>query len=393
MTTRPSGMRRAELGRRPLLRAVAGSAVGLCAPAIVGHAAPTVVRVGQTEALTGPSSAYGIRAANGARLMQEQINRTGFTVGGTTCTLDISFNDMANDARQAVTLLREYAAEPGIVASIGPTNSVGFVAMVPVLAQLQLPVIGDGSGVPIKRWNSWVVRVNPVNTTGTPVLLRKVVALGGIKRLAVIFDETQDSQRSDAEICKASAEKIGYEVVAYEAFRTGDQDFSPEIATIRQARPDAVFVAAAIGDAVKVVSQIREAGIDKPLIGGVGSFPDPVYWDGTKGGVNGGYCWLAADLQSPSPSLKTFLDGYKAKYNQQATVYCCYGADAVSTLVAALQKAGKVERGALREALVSLDITTPIGTHVHFDNPPNSENLDPNVIVVRVNGRGTYQTL
>lgn len=393
MTTRPSGMRRAELGRRPLLRAVAGSAVGLCAPAIVGHAAPTVVRVGQTEALTGPSSAYGIRAANGARLMQEQINRTGFTVGGTTCTLDISFNDMANDARQAVTLLREYAAEPGIVASIGPTNSVGFVAMVPVLAQLQLPVIGDGSGVPIKRWNSWVVRVNPVNTTGTPVLLRKVVALRGIKRLAVIFDETQDSQRSDAEICKASAEKIGYEVVAYEAFRTGDQDFSPEIATIRQARPDAIFVAAAIGDAVKVVSQIREAGIDKPLIGGVGSFPDPVYWDGTKGGVNGGYCWLAADLQSPSPSLKTFLDGYKAKYNQQATIYCCYGADAVSTLVAALQKAGKVERGALREALVSLDITTPIGTHVHFNNPPNGENLDPNVIVVRVNGRGTYQTL
>lgn len=390
-----TAMRRSlsRITRRHAARVLAGGAGALFAPAIVGRAEPTVIRVGQTEALTGPSSAYGIRAANGARLAQEQINAKGFEVGGTTYKLDIGFNDMANDARQAVTLVRQYAAEPGIVCAIGPTNSVGFVAMVPVVEQLGLPLIGDGSSVPLKQWNTWVERVNPVNSTGTPVVLRKVVALEKIKRLAVIFDETQDAQRSDAEICKASAAAIGYEVVAYEAFRTGDQDFSPEIATIRQARPDAVFVAAAIGDAVKVVTQIREAGIDKTLISGVGSFPDPVYWDGTKGGVLGGYCWLAADLQAPSKALKAFLDAYQAKYGQQATVYCTYGSNAVSTLVAALQKAGKVDRGALHEVLMSLDITTPLGTRVHFTNPPTGENLNPTVVVVRVTGRGTYKVV
>src|ERR1700709_2183005 len=176
-----------SLSRRRLGGIAARAA--LFAPAITGRAAPAVVRVGQTEALTGPSSAYGIRAANGARLAMEQINAAGgFTVGGTTYTLDIAFNDMANDARQAVTLVRQYASDPGIVATIGPTNSVGFVAMVPVVAQLQLPLIGDGSGVPLKEWNDWVVRINPVNTTGTPVLLRKVTAKAGIKKMAVIFD-------------------------------------------------------------------------------------------------------------------------------------------------------------------------------------------------------------
>lgn len=378
--------------RRRLGGIAAGAA--LFAPAITGRAAPPVVRVGQTEALTGPSSAYGIRAANGARLAMEQINAAGgFTVGGATYMLDIAFNDMANDARQAVTLVRQYASDPGMVATIGPTNSVGFVAMVPVVAQLQLPLIGDGSGVPLKAWNEWVVRINPVNSTGTPVLLRKVTAKAKIKKMAVIFDQTQDSQRSDAEITKAQADAIGYQVVAYEAFRTGEPDFSAQISTIRGARPDAIFVAAAVGDGVKLVSQIREAGIDIPLLCGVASFFDPVYWDGTHGGLQACYGWLAADLQAPAAPLKAFVDAYQAKFDAQATVYCAYGADAVSTLVAALQKAGKIDRGALREAMVTLDFTTPLGTHVVFKNPPAGENLDPTVVCAQVTGRGTYAVI
>ena len=379
------------IGRRRLGRIIAGAA--LFSPPVIGRAAPTVIKVGQTEALTGPSSAYGIRAANGARLAQEQANKAGIVIGGASYTLDIAFNDMANDARQAVTLVRQYASDADVVATIGPTNSVGFVAMVPVVEQLGLPMIGDGSGVPLKAWNGWVVRVNPVNTTGTPILLRKVVAKAGIKRLAVLFDQTQDSQRSDAEVCKAEAASIGYEVVSYEAFRTGDPDFSAQISSIRSTRPDAIFVAAAVGDGVKAVSQIRESNIEKPLICGVASFFDPVYWDGCKGGVMGGYGWMAGDLQAPSPALKTFLDAYQAKYGQQATVYCAYGADAVSTLIGGLQKAGKVDRTALRDALASLDMVTPIGTHIRFKNPPDGENLDPTVVCAQVTGRGTYAVI
>ena len=99
---------------------------------------------------------------------------------------------------------------------------------------------------------------------------------------------------------RSSRGKIGYEIVAFEAFRAGDQDFSPQITKIRSLKPDAIYVAAATGDGIKVVSQIREAGIDKRLITGYGSFQDPVYWDGTRGVVKGDYTWLAQDLTSPT---------------------------------------------------------------------------------------------
>lgn len=367
-----------------------GSASAALAPAIIGRAAPATLRFGQIEALTGPSAAYGNRGRDGAKLAMEQINKAGLQIGETTYQLDVSLGDMANDPKQAITLLRQYASQPEYLCAIGPTNSVGFVPIVPVAEQVQLPLIGDGSGVPLKTWNEWSFRVNPINSTGTPILVKQVVAKEKVKKFAVIYDQTQDGQRADAEVCKAQASTLGYQLVAYEAFRTGDQDFSPQIATVRSARPDALFIAAAIGDGVKVVSQVREAGLQIPLLTGSGSFQDPVYWDATKGAIKGGYTWISLDLQSPTPALKSFLDAYRSRFNQDPASTNAYGADAVYAMAKALQLAGKPDRGALREALASLDITTPIGTHVQFKNPPGGDNLDPTVVPIQVTGPGTY---
>ena len=45
-----------------------------------------------------------------------------------------------------------------------PTNSVGFISMVPVAAQLGIVVLNNGSGAPVKKHSDWVYRVNPVST-------------------------------------------------------------------------------------------------------------------------------------------------------------------------------------------------------------------------------------
>jgi hypothetical protein len=62
-------------------------------------------------------------------------------------------------------------------------------------------------------------------------------------------------------------------------------------------------------------------------------------------------------------------------------------------VVEAFKKAGGVSRAKLREALSSLDITTPIGSHIRFQNPPEGNNLGASVVVIKVTGRGTYVTV
>ena len=284
--------------RRFAAMATAGAAVALAPGRGVRAEGAAVLRIGHIQPLTGPSAAYGIRARDGAIMAVEEINAGGgwSDAQGNKYQIEMLLGDMANDPKQAITLFRQYATDPQVIAGLGPTNSVGYVPLVPVAGQLKLPLIGNGSGAPIKEWNTYNYRINPVGALAVPVMLQTFVPKENVKKLAVIYDQTQDAQAGDAEVCKASAGKFGYEIVAYEAFRANDQDFSPQITKIRSVKPDAIYVAGATGDGIKVVSQIREAGIDKPLITGYGSFQDPVYWDGTKGVVKG--CLL---YTSPSP--------------------------------------------------------------------------------------------
>jgi branched-chain amino acid transport system substrate-binding protein len=384
----------APIGRRKFTGLVAaGAGLAVFAPAIVGRAQSAgVIKLGHIQPITGPSAAYGIRARDGAILAIEDVNKAGgFTdKSGKQHNFEMMAGDMVNDPRQAITLFRQYATDEAVIASLGPTNSVGFIPLVPVAAQLKLPLIGNGSGAPIKEWNKFVYRVNPVAETAVPVYLKKIVARESIKRLAVIYDQTQDGQVGDAELCKKLASEFGYELVAFEAFRANDQDFSPQIAKIRAARPDAVYVAAATGDGVKVVSQIREAGIEKRLITGYGSFQDPVYWDGTKGAVKGDYTWLGQDLSNPSPQLKSLLDRYNTRFPQEATSFSAFGYDSVIATLEGLKKVGRVDREGLADALSDFDATSPLGTRISFKNPPGGNNTNPSVVTIQVTGRGTY---
>jgi branched-chain amino acid transport system substrate-binding protein len=386
-----------SITRRRFAALAAGTAALALAPGRRARAQSSgVLKIGHIQPITGPSAAYGIRARDGAVMAVDEINAAGgwTDAKGKKYKLEMPVGDMVNDPKQAITLFRQFATDPDVIVNLGPTNSVGFVPLVPVAGQIKLPIICNGSGAPVKEWNTYVYRVNPVSTVAVPVMLQKIVAKEKIKKLAVIYDQTQDAQAGDAEVCKQQAGKLGYEIVAFEAFRANDQDFSPQITKIRSLKPDAIYVAAATGDGIKVTSQIREAGLEQRLITGFGSFQDPVYWDGTKGVLKGDYTWLAQDLNAPSAVLKGFLDKYNARFTQQqATSFSTYGYDSVMALMAALKKAGEADRDKLAAALADLDFTTPLGTRVTFKNPPDGNNVNPSVVVIQVTGRGTYVTV
>lgn len=383
-----------SISRRDALKGAAAS-VALSALIRPGFAADGVVKLGQIQALTGPSAEHGIRARDGAILAAEEINAAGGLqdAEGRRYKIELLEADMVNDPRQAITLLRNYAADPDVLAVLGPTNSVGFLPMTPVAEQFSMPVVGNGSGAPIKDWNSWVYRVNPTSLTATPILLKAVVAKHDIKKLAIIFDQTQEVQAGDAAICRQVAGELGYEVVADEAFRSGDQDFAAQITKVRFSGADALFLAAAPGDGAKAAAQISEAGLDMPLLTGFGAFQDPVYWDNSQGAIANGYTWIAQDMSDMGGALEQWTKAYSERFRFGATIQSAFGYDSVHAVAAALASCAEPDREQLRDALTQLKTTTPIGTSISFENPPTGENLTPTVTVIQITGRGTYAAI
>ena len=370
--------------------AVAGAAGLVAMPGIIGRAqAATTVKLGHTQPLTGPSASYGIRARDGALVAIREIEAMGGFAdeNGAKYVFEMTEDDMVNDPKQAVTLFRQHALDPSVVASMGPTNSVGFLPCIPIAGQVGCPLVGNGSGAPVKKWNSWAYRVNTVAATAFPAMMRVVVKEANVKRLAVIYDQTQDAQKGDADLSEKLASELGYEIVAFEAMRAGDQDFSPQLAKIKANKPDAIYVACATGDGVKVVTQIRTFGMDQPLVTGYDSFRDPVYWDGTRGAVNGGYTWLAQDVNSAAGTLKEWVASYNGTFELEATSFSTYGYDAVWTVAECIRRTNGTDRNAIHEVLTDLEYTTPLGSRVTFKNPPHGNNLTPSVTVVQVTGR------
>jgi branched-chain amino acid transport system substrate-binding protein len=383
-----SGITRRRMGQF-VLAAATGS---LASPAIITKArAATVLKIGQIEALTGPSAAYGQRGADGARMAVEAINGAGGFQDskGNSYTIDVHLDDMANDARQAITLYRQNALNSEISIFVGPTNSVGYVPLVPIASQLKLALLGE-AGAPVKRWTPWAFRVNPVGPTAIPVVLTKVQGKVNFKRLAIIYDQTQDAQAGDAEVCRTMKAKLGYDIVADEAFTSGIQDLSAQITKVKAANPDALFLASTTGDGIKLVPQIRAAGLDLPMMTGYGAFQDPLYWNGTNGAIKGGFTWLAQDLAGATGTLRKWVDDYNAKYEMKATSFSTYGYDAIMTAVECVKRAASTDREKIQEQMAELDYKTPLGTHISFKNPPSGENMTPTVAVIEVTGPGTY---
>ncbi len=375
-----------------LLAAAIGA---LTVPAI---AQDKVVHFSSINGQTGQSAAYGSKVIEGVNLAAKTITEAGGFADkcNNHYKLKITTGDMANSREQAVSLLRQAASDASVLAVIGPSPSTGYVPMVPVAGQLKIPVIATGSAAPIKEWNPWAFRLNTVSKVAAPAVMKSLKAKFDVKRVALIYDVTQDGQRGEAELIRNSAKEVGYEVVAFEAFRAGDNDFRPQLSKIKAVKPDWIGVYGPTPELTKIVNQMAELGIKAGMITGFGTFNDPVAWDLTEGRVKGGYSWSAYfALEDPArPEVGQMVQAYKREYGHDPTLYSFYGWDALHVYVEAAKRAcTATDRDRFRQALNSIDNFLTLSGKATFKNPPDGENLSAAVIVNQTTGRGIFEAL
>jgi branched-chain amino acid transport system substrate-binding protein len=375
----------------------------LIAVAMVFAGAPVgaqekVVHFSSINGQTGQSAAYGSKVIEGVNLAAKVINDGGgFTdrCGG-KYKVKVTTSDMANSREQAVSLLRQAAADSTVLAVIAPSPSTGFVPMVPVAGQLKIPIIATGSAAPIKEWNPWSFRLNTTSKAAAPGMMKTLKAKFDIKHLALIYDVTQDGQRGEAELLRAAAKEVGYDVPAFEAFRAGDNDFRPQLSKIKATKAEWVGIYGPTPELAKIVNQMAELGIKANILTGFGTFNDPVAWDLTEGKVKGGYSWSAYfALEDPArPEVGKMVQLYKKEYGHDPTLYSFYGWDALNVYVETVKRScTATDREKFRQALNTIDNFPTLSGKATYKNPPDGENLSAAVIVNQTTGRGTFEAL
>jgi branched-chain amino acid transport system substrate-binding protein len=143
------------------------------------------------------------------------------------------------------------------------------------------------------------------------------------------------------------------EVVGSAFFQQGDDDFHAQIAEIKKANPDAVYLYG-FNQLGLVAKQLRELGVTARIIGGVDMELPEVLAVGRNAVEGAIYARSEYDPSRGGSIARNFAAAYQRQTGKRPDVYAAVHYDAVRILAAAFRAAGP-SRAGVREYIEGLD--------------------------------------
>jgi branched-chain amino acid transport system substrate-binding protein len=167
---------------------------------------------------------------------------------------------------------------------------------------------------------------------------------------------------------EGAAKPLGIEIVADERFASGDLDFTAQLTHIRDAKPDAIFEWTRYPEGSLVARQMLQMGLNKIPHFGSDSFAAPKYIELSGEAANGVMypSPFSSAISSGSPEAQTLITKLKAAYNKVPDYNHVQAYDAITIAISAIERAGKPDRAAVRDAIRKTDFQSIRG-HFTFD--------------------------
>jgi len=289
---------------------LAGAAIGLGkAPSADGP-----IKIGHYASMTGKEATFGQSTDNGIRLAAEEINAAG---GFNGRTFEIITYDTKGESKEAGNAVTRLVTSDKVTAVLGEVASTLSLAGGAVAQQYGVPMISPSSTNPRvtvgRPMVSRVCFIDPFQGYVVAKFTRETLKVG---KAAILYDQAQAYSKGLRDEFKKHFESMGGKIVVDQAFSSGDQDFSAQLAAIRAGGVEAIFVPGYYTEVGNIAIQARKLGITVPLLGGDG-------WDSEQltkiGGeaIEGCYYSNHYAPDQASETVKTFVDKYGAKYKRE----------------------------------------------------------------------------
>ncbi len=230
----------------------------------------TIAFVGNT---TGDYAQYGVPVRNAVMLYFDQLNANGGINGKKVVVKEY---DDKGDGVEAVNAYN-LAKENGITAVVGSVLTGTTIALADATYEDNMPQItasATATGVTVME-DSGEIRSNVFRACFIDPFQGQKMAGYAVEKFdaktaAVFYETGSDYSEGLKDAFVEEAEKLGLEVVATEAFASGDKDFKAQMTNIAAKNPDVVFCPIYYAEAGLAVSAARQAGCTAIFMGGDG---------------------------------------------------------------------------------------------------------------------------
>ena len=367
--------------RRPALRAIAACTFALGAAALTSTAwAQSTIKLANIVELSGGGATAGTNFKNGVELAVKEINAAGGILGK---KIETTTSDTQSNPGVAKGLTQK-AVDNEVFAIFGPVFSGSIMVSMAESRRAEVPnwIGGEAANI-TEQGNPYVFRTSLTQASAMPKVARYITAKS--KSLAVLY-VNNDFGKGGLDMLKPALANSPPTVAAEISTEPGQVDWSAAVLRAKNSGADAVFVYTNEEESARALRELRKQGWDKPIIGETTLTGQKVI-ELAGEAANGAVAHVGLTVDAPIPEMLKFKANYYRDYKSISDHNGIKGYTGVYILKAAIEKAGKLDRKAVAQAMKGLQISAAkypgVIMDVHFDAKGD---LDRESFMVEVKG-------
>jgi len=330
--------------------------------------APEFIEIGGSLPMTGKYGSLGEQVKPGYEYAVADINAAGGVYVAeydAKIPLRLTLYDDESDPTKAVSKLETLYSDQQVVAYLGGAGSDMHAATAAIAEKNQVPYLGVAFAL-------WQIHQQGYKYLFSPffkspdvaenvfVFLNEMIPEGERPTKVAIFQETTDWGIELGELWAENAPKYGYEVVVREEYAPRTEDLSDMILKAKGAGAETLLALPSPPDGIALVKQMSELGW-APKFTMLIRAPDGVSWADL--GSTGDYVVLSPGWHHGAnfPGVDELNAKYQADFGRPADVLTGPAYACVQILADAIERAGTLDRAAIRDAMAATDMMTVIG--------------------------------
>jgi branched-chain amino acid transport system substrate-binding protein len=341
--------------------------------------------IGHFASMTGTETTWGQSTDMAIRLAMDERNAKGGVHGR---PIELVTLDDASKTQEAGTAVTRLITEYHVKAVLGEVSSGRAVAGGRVAQSYRVPMIApSATNESVTQVGNMVFRACFVDGFQGYVGAKFVRDNLKASRVGILYDQSQAYSKGLATVFEHAFRAMGGTITTRQAYTGGDVNLSAQLQSLKDTKPEAIYMPGYYNDAGNIAIQARKIGITVPLIGGDG-------WDSPKlaeiGGpsMEGNYYSNHYSFEENRPEVQAFVAKFKARYGIVPDGIGALGYDAANMLFAAMDRARSLESDDLAAAIgATKDFSAVTGV---ITLGPDRNPVKTAIMLVMKNGEPRY---
>ena len=320
------------------------------------------IKIGLVTALSGQSARAGEALTRGLTIAIDEVNAKGGVLWRKVEL--VRRDDEANPAK-GVIAARELVQREKVAVLIGGLDTPVALAIVPFANEQKVPFIDPwaaGTGITVNgAKDNYVFRVSARDDLVDKAIVNYAIKNHSVKKPGLILVNNPWGESNEKGLT-AALKEANIQPAGIEKFEGNDVDVVPQLARLKQAGADVLFLVGNVGPSAQVVKSLDRMGWKVPIVS---------HW----GPAGGRFTELAGPSARDVVFIQTYsffgklspvgervLTALKAKYpdvkgpgDVTPAVGVANAYDALHLAALAIEKAGSTKGEAIRDAMYKID--------------------------------------